>query len=202
MKEMLWTAIAWLVSRKPIADWIIQRAQRTPYTHLPGYMNRLWVFNAYKKQDGHEITPIPFLPSIRVHHILRKDLDRDHHDHPWDARSIILRNGYTERRLLDRDRFVSSEGYAGTSTNRIILTVDYGKLYEVEYKRQRGDTSALRFGEFHTITEVPDEGVWTLFFTFKYKGTWGFLKDGKKIPWRDYMEMYPEKPWATDEVQQ
>lgn len=26
-----------------IANWLIRRAQRAPYVHLPGYMNRWWL---------------------------------------------------------------------------------------------------------------------------------------------------------------
>jgi hypothetical protein len=35
--------------------------------------------------------------SLRLHHILRSDLDRHHHDHPFSFVSLILRGGYVER---------------------------------------------------------------------------------------------------------
>lgn len=68
-----------------IADRIIARAMRTPYRHLPGYMERYWLL------------PYGRLPiAARVHHILRSDSDRVFHDHPWPYLTIILRGGYTE----------------------------------------------------------------------------------------------------------
>ena len=176
MTNFLWRVFAWIVSRPRISAYLIRRAQKTPYTHLPGYMNRYWLFNAYRKVDGEEVTPIPWLPSIRIHHILRHDGDRHLHDHPWDARTIILKGHYVEKRLLPF--MVHATGF---------------------FTRNVGDTAPLKFGEYHSIVEVPDGGVWTMFITFGYQGTWGFLVDGVKMPWREYMALYPEKPWASEE---
>lgn len=180
----LWRIFAWVVSRPRIANWLIQRAMRTPYTHLPGYMNRFWLFNPYEKRSGQEVTPIRWLPSVRVHHILRRDNDRHKHDHPWDARTVILKNYYVEDRITDYG-----------------VTAD-GQFYERTSRSTRfpGDTAPILFGDYHSVAEVPEGGVWTLFITFGYQGTWGFLVDGVKVPWREYMEMYPEKPWASEEA--
>lgn len=166
MKEFLWSILAFILSRKPIADYLIRRASRTPYYDLPGYMNRTWLFNPYGKDANGDTLPPKYenLPSIRVHHILRRDLDDHPHDHPWDARSIILREGYVERD-------------------------EHGNVKV----RCTGDTFPIKFEQYHRITYVPDGGVWTLFFTWKYQGTWGFLVDGVKIPWREYFKLYPER---------
>lgn len=174
-----WESLAWLVSRKPIAAWIVRRAQRTPYTHIPGYMNRWWTFNPYQKVNDTEIARIPWLPSIRVHHILRRDNDRHPHDHPWDARTIVLDGWYDERRVTEwsgsmslGERAVRSEGYTGP----------------------------INHGSYHQITDVSEGGVWTLFFTFGRQGQWGFLVDGEKVPFPEYMKMYPDKAWASDDL--
>lgn len=178
-----WCIISWVVSRRFVADWLIRRAMRTPYTHLPGYMNRYWLFNAYEKKDGQEVSPVRWLPSVRVHHILRRDNDRHKHDHPWDARTIILKGYYVEDKITDYG-----------------VTAD-GQFYERTLRSVRlpGDTAPILFGDYHSVAEVSEGGVWTLFITFGYQGTWGFLVDGVKVPWRDYMQMYPEKPWASEE---
>lgn len=169
---MIWRAIAYLLSRPAVVAWLIARAARTPYRHLrtpdgtQWYMFRFWLFNPYpeKRTDEHG-QPIPdprsklmqALPSIRLHHIMRDDLDRDPHDHPWDARTIILRNWYNENR----------EGR--------------------HFMRRPGDTATLRFGEYHRITAVPEGGVWTLFITGKYRGKWGYMVDGAKVPHDEYL---------------
>lgn len=175
-----WTVFAWIVSRVRVRDYLIERAMRTPYTNIPGYMNRYWLFNAYDKVNGNEVTPIKWLPSVRIHHILRRDNDRHLHDHPWDARTVILKGWYTEVRL--------EHG----------LETMYENMRR-SFLRIRGYTGPINHGEYHTITSVSDGGVWTLFITFGYLSTWGFLVDGEKVPWREYMDMYPEKPWAQDD---
>jgi hypothetical protein len=72
-----------------IADRLIARAQRTPYRHIPGYMNRWWLL-PYGRLGI----------AVRVHEILRSDDDRAFHDHPWSYLTIILRGGYTEVKPL------------------------------------------------------------------------------------------------------
>lgn len=168
-----WTVFAWIVSRKPITRWLIRRAMRTPYTHLPGYMKRYWLLNAYESPSYH-----PWLPSVRIHHILRKDNDRHKHDHPWNARTVILDGFYDEEKVI---------AYNGPQE------------WTEHNRREPGDTNAIDFGKYHSISAVSEGGAWTMFITFRYMGTWGFLVDGVKVPWREYMAMHPEKPWAEEE---
>ena len=158
MREFFWRLLAEFLSLPRVSAWIIQRAQRTPYIHLDGYMMRWWLFNPY---DVEMSWWRKRLHSIRVHHILRADTDRYMHDHPWDARTIILRGAYMESYLHRGETLMAC--------------------------RFPGDTRAIRFGEYHRIDRVLDGGVYTLFFTWKYVGTWGFLVDGKKVPWREYL---------------
>lgn len=156
MIEVMWRLVALIVSIPVVANWIIRRAQKTPYTHLGDYMHRWWLFNPYRRQqDGSQKTRWPFPISIRAHHILREDQDRVLHDHPWNARSIILRGWYAEIR----------EG--GT-----------------HYSHGAGDTTRLRYGEYHRISKVSPRGVYTLFITGPYRGPWGFLVNGQKVPYR------------------
>ncbi len=162
----LWRAVAWLVTRPRVTTWLALRAAKTPYTHITAadnpnnvYMWRWWLFNPYRKDADGNVLParFPWLPSVRLHKIERPDSDRHLHDHPWDARTIILRGRYVEQRL-DATR-VRDAGYTGT----------------------------LKFGEYHRIEAVSRGGVWTLFFTWRKQGTWGFLVDGKKVPYRKYL---------------
>lgn len=162
---MIWSIIAKLCAIPRVADWLIARAQRTPYSPIMSpdgstlYMGRWWLFNPYPAKRW------TWLPSIRVHHICVEDQDRHLHDHPWNARTIILKGGYNEI-------VPSSNGYPGG----IALNV-----------RRPGDTFAIKFGQYHRISRVEDGAAWTLFITWKYRGTWGFLVDGKKVPWREYL---------------
>lgn len=159
---MMWSLLAKFCAIPAVAQWLFKRAERTPYTHIMSadgqsrYMGRWWLFNPYPESGASKRWA--WLPSVRVHHICRPDQDRHLHDHPWNARTIILANYYAEER---------EDG-----ATRILIA---------------GDTAAINYGEFHRITEVHPSGAWTLFITWRYQGTWGFLVDGNKVPWRKYL---------------
>ena len=158
----MYKLIAKIVSHPRVFNYLLNRAKKTPYSNIYGaedkelYMERYWLFNPYPKSGG--IRRYNWFPlAIRIHKIVKPDNDRHLHDHPWNARSFILKGWYREVR---QDNFIT---------------------------RNQGDTSRLNFGEYHRITEVCDEGVYTLFVTGKYRGTWGFLVEGVKIQYKKYL---------------
>lgn len=150
----MWKLLAKFCAIPWIANAIINYSKKEPYLHIGGYMNRWWVFNPYELDHTKSRWGLPF--SIRVHHILREDLGRDQHDHPWNARTIILKGWYIENRM----------GYRVT--------------------RNKGDTASLKATDYHHIEQVSPGGVYTLFFTGPYKHTWGFLVNGTKVPHNEY----------------
>lgn len=186
---MIWKLIARIASRPSVANWLIQRAQRTPYYHITSadgrhvYMGRWWLFNPYPDACGQQARPrhIPWLPSVRIHHICRADHDRDLHDHPWNARTIVLRGWYREERLCSALATRELENIS----DRVVTGGDQRHVFY----RAEGHTGRLLFGQYHRIIEVSDGGVWTLFITGRKRGTWGFLVDGNKVPWRTYLEL-------------
>lgn len=162
----LWTLIAWILSRNAVATAIINYALRTPYFHLPSnedpsYMERYWVFNPYvrknNKQGRSKYTWFPW--NIRVHWIKRADREQHLHDHPWNARTIILKGWYEEERLGDRFTWL----------------------------RYKGQTATIGYEQYHRIVKVADDGAWTLFISGPYQGFWGFLVDGVKIHYKKYL---------------
>lgn len=159
---MFWKIVAYICSRPRVAEYLINRSFKTPYYHITGpdgdiYMGRWWLFNPYATSGEKRRYQFPI--SIRIHHIRRPDSDRNLHDHPWNARTIILKGYYDEER-----------------EDGCVL-------------RKRGDTARLNFGEYHRIFTVAPGGAWTLFITGKYRGTWGFLVDGVKVQWRKYLRV-------------
>ncbi len=163
LNTAIWRVIATIVSTERVSDWLIQRAMRTPYTHIMSvdgkeiYMGRWWLFNPYPASGEAKRFGWGWLPSVRIHHIMREDDDRHLHDHPWNARTIVLEGWYAEEKPNGN------------------------------WHRFRGYTGRLLFGEYHRITCVPEVGVWTLFITWKQRGVWGFDVDGVKVPWREYL---------------
>jgi hypothetical protein len=163
MINLFWRIIAKVLARQAIAEWLIARAKLTPYQHIMSadgtemYMGRWWLFNPYSRETHKPA--LWWCPwSFRIHHIMRPDEDRDLHDHPWNARTIILRGWYIEQRQI------------------------------MWRRRATGDTARLNHGEYHRIDQVSPCGVITLFITSKWRGDWGFLVNGVKVPWRTYTE--------------
>lgn len=190
----MWNLIARILARPAIADRLIAYAMKSPYLHLPSnddpsYMARYWVFNPYSRETN--IPRFRWCPwSIRIHHIKRADSERHMHDHPWNARTIILKGGYTENRMAtgaDRERILD-ECLAPTDQ------MDPAKI-EAYYviDRRPGGTAKLGFGQFHSIREVVDGGAWTLFISGPWRGIWGFMVEGVKVNWRTYLHLEREE---------
>jgi len=187
---MIWKLIAYIVSSPTVASWLINRAQRTPYQHIQSadnterYMGRWWLFNPYPHGSDGDGRLYPWLPSVRIHHICRADRDRHLHDHPWNARTIILRGWYTEERPWHR---LSDEEAA--TADGILCTDEFRRGL---FHRVSGYTGRLLFGQYHRISSVSEAGVWTLFIVGKKRGTWGFEVNGAKVPWRQYLGLDEE----------
>lgn len=189
MLNLFWTLVARIVAMPRVADWLIRRAMKTPFNHLPSnddpsYMARYWLFNAYP-ESSQDRKRWSFPWSIRLHHIKRPDAERDLHDHPWNARTIILRGGYIEQRLLKQDDPTRAEALrrAGLPTDTKAELTEY-------FSRFRGQTATIRHNEYHAITSLLDDrlGVWTMFISGPWLGDWGFLRNGTKVWWRTYLK--------------
>jgi hypothetical protein len=141
------------------ADWLINYAQKTPYFHLNGYMERWWVFK-----------PIRFIPFCsRIHHILRSDTDRHLHDHPWYYLTVILKGGYWE--------VTFDEGKTFDPRYRYFIGED-GHSYK---KRWYGPGSIIfrKPNSWHRLVVPEGQTAWTWFST-----SWHVQKDYFK----DYKE--------------
>lgn len=174
----MWNLIARILARPTVANWIIKRAMRTPYSPIVKngklYMERFWLFNPYP--DTHKRWQFPI--SIRVHHILLPDQDRHLHDHPWNARTVILRGWYVE----ERQHIL---GWIGEDYD----SVPGPHKMLMPSLRKTGESAEIAYNEYHRILMLSRGGCWTLFITGCYRGTWGFDVDGKKVTWRKYLGM-------------
>lgn len=191
MKEFLWKVLAQVAVQPVVTALLLRQAKKTPYLHILSpvgdsvYMERYWLLNPYdRKTNKPRWSWLPF--SVRIHHIHRPDYDAHCHDHPWDARTIILRGWYREKRLATgehRDRILDA-----CLEPHEKLTADRSKIEASEVlARLPGDTAPLKFGEYHKIDKVSPGGAITLFITWKYRGKWGFWVDGAKVYWKTYL---------------
>lgn len=194
MKNLFWRVAARVLSSERVTDWLIKRATKTPYHHLASadgeelYMARYWLLNPYDRET-HKVK-YSWLPwSIRLHFIYQPDKDHHMHDHPWDARTVILRGGYREQVPGDdalRDQVLANlQNDPGLDAKMFTQakTVSFSEYHE----RLSGYTGVLKHGQVHRIDKIHEGCAVTLFITGKYKGPWGFLVAGKMVPWRKYL---------------
>lgn len=170
------------------SEALIRRAMRTPYFHLDGYMERLWLVPYRQRLDGVEGTgcgpvsvwhrPVAwFLQrlgiAIRIHHILRSDRGDAFHDHPWPYLTILLKGAYCEVKPVFRDGI-----YEGNDAN----------IYCA------GQILVRRSNSWHRLVLFDNESCWTLFITGRKQQRWGFLSHpDAKTYWREYVAQHPER---------
>lgn len=108
---------------------------------------------------------LPF--AIRLHewHRPDQDQDRDLHDHPADYRTIMLRGWYLEKTADNRFKTLSA-----------------------------GETRQYPKEHYHSVTHLGQhERGYSLFIYWGPHQMWGFMVNGKKVPWQQYVncEDYP-----------
>lgn len=180
-----WYAATFLRWAAPFAvNKLIARAKRTPYYNLPGYMNRYWLVpynvtivrqaepNHWPFTDGTGLVSWrrPFTRLVqmcglaaRVHEILRSDLGREPHDHPWWYLTVVLKVGYWEERY--------------DAAGQLVNTKWHGP----------GSVLFRRANSWHKLVVPEGEIATTLFITGAKSQSWGFNVDGKKVPYYEYL---------------
>jgi hypothetical protein len=105
-----------------------------------------------------------------VNHFHRGDEDEELHSHPWVGTSLILFEGYTERRLTT-----------------------HGDIRMIRYVE--GDLVPLNEGLYHRVS-LEGPSCWTLLVHGPSTRDWDFLdvKTGKKTPWREFIQQKGLKP--------
>lgn len=127
------------------------------------YMKR-WRILGYLSADSSRgkfiESKLPF--TVRIHKFFRPDTDKHKHNHPWNwAVSFVLWGCYTEERLFKNG----------------------------EHKLIVHKAPAINFisgDDYHRIVYLKGNPI-TLFITGKKRKSWGFLENGKHIPWLVYL---------------
>ncbi len=120
--------------------------------------------------------------AIRVHRIVSSD-EPVMHDHPWDYTSLILRGGYIETR---------PNWTEGLTPGHIVADDTAGGQPEMHgaVNRQWYGAGALlnrRAQDWHYLTLPAGSEAWTLFCTGAKQQEWGFLINGFKVRWTEYL---------------
>lgn len=144
--------------------WCAEHAQRHPYSHISGYMRRYWLIRIGTDPNSPAGTRYPRY-GVRLHYTTSSDVGH-FHDHPWPSISLILRGGYWELRpILDH-------------THRVIgVTRDWCGPGRLIFRRA---------GTWHRLELASGRPCTSLFAIGRKRHGWGFLVDGRKVPWREY----------------
>lgn len=110
MTEWMWRIVAWVITRRPINDWIVTRALRNPRWEIrdaEGNVSarRWWLFIPRKWCPVH----------AQMHMIPHAEAGPHLHSHPWSVRTIVLAGNCVEARGDGTSVFM---GVGGTSLTR------------------------------------------------------------------------------------
>lgn len=116
--------------------------------------------------------------TLYLHIFHKPDPGRELHNHPWDwCWSMCLWGGYTEQLALFQEFTFYTLGEKLQYHDLCIVNVDrYGMLP----RKFPGKT-------YHTVAALNRKRVVTLFAHGKQVREWGFWKDGKHVPWHEYL---------------
>lgn len=176
----------WALSKNPVGGYAGENDERWAYTIVGDdgspYLTRILLTRTRALKWLKDLTGL----GVYLHHFHRPDGDQDMHDHPWNVgASLVLNGAYVEERV---DQIVEQRVPSKCGDNW--CRVDDCRAYTE--RTVLTDTQLVRFfnyltGEdFHAVRSLQGD-VWTLFFTRGRFQDWGFLVDGAKVPWREYL---------------
>jgi hypothetical protein len=112
--------------------------------------------------------------SLKVHKALLSD-PADHHDHPWNYVSFIIKGGYTEETPIK---------YVNPEHERIAVSIGY-----MAYDKKFYKPGSLLFRDAskpHRLIISPNRPCTSLILTTRKFRDWGFVKDHE---WHSHKEI-------------
>ncbi len=166
ISEVLWSVLADRLADSPrVMAWLQRRAARTPYFDIYGpggtlYMRRWWLMPRWCLRFDPLLgypMPKPWMPFSVRVHHIVRP-DADRHLHDHPFNFRTLLQGWNVELRPDGGR-----------------TITAGETYRAPATR------------WHRISQLSEGGVWSLFIMGRRVNDWGFLVDGEKVPWREYL---------------
>lgn len=101
---------------------------------------------------------------IYLHHFVGDDWSNDLHDHPKRFISIGLKGGYVEETPFPGERRVDTP-----------FRAPWVRTFPAEHR--------------HRLRLTPETGkdCWTLVIVLKAVRPWGYWREGRFVPWREYV---------------
>ena len=171
-----------------IKQWLIRRAQRTPYFDLIHdgqlYMERWWL----RMPPGHGEHSSTYDKTksgigIRIHHTVRSDRGRDLHCHPWWNISIVLAGGYWEIVPISQQQPAILDAHC------------FRRIW-----RGPGSIVFRRANHRHRLLIPNGDSAWSLFIMGPWIRDWGFWTRDGWVYWRKYIGIAPGQDENTQPV--
>ena len=105
------------------------------------------------------------LGTLRLHHLLRADQNREPHDHPWGFFTWVIKGRYEEA---------------------VMCVHEYGTHF-MWVRRERWSLAYRGAEHTHKIIEVSEGGCWTICLTGWVRRPWGFWTDTNPPTFRPYV---------------
>lgn len=127
---------------------------------------------------------------LLVHRFMPGAADRDPHDHPRPFLTFVLRGGYTDMHPCPRCGPYPGATVACTFSDDAVYPAPpecglcHG-LHKVA-DRVRAPTVRYRAATHVHTTVVHDDGALTVVLMGPLVRAWGFFRDGRWWPWREY----------------
>ena len=166
----------WALSKNAPGSYAGEDDTRWAYTITTGdskYLTRILLSRLLGLKDLLGI-------GVYIHNFHREDIDQHLHNHPWGwAFSVVLSGSYTEERMV------------GLGEPEMV-----GILESRQVRQVITDVRRVRFfnrltkNDYHKVLQLHGD-VWTLFITGPRIQDWGFLVNGRHIPWKQYLGVVP-----------
>lgn len=127
------------------------------------------------------------VPKLLLHHFLPSREDQDAHDHPRGFVTLVLRGGYDD---LVPCEACDGEGHVsvlvGEDDSREEACPRCGARCVVLGEQLRAGMVRRRRAEYVHMTRTGERGAWTLALMFPVSRSWGFWREGRWWPFREY----------------
>jgi hypothetical protein len=120
-------------------------------------------------------------PKLLLHHFLPNREDKDVHDHPRGFLTVVFAGGYD-------DLVACPSPHAPWPMSGCALCIDNDGL--VVRDRLRVGSVRLRRADYAHLTRTDHRGAWTLCLMFPVTRSWGFWRDGRWWPFREYEQRF------------
>jgi hypothetical protein len=130
---------------------------------------------------------------LMVHHFLPNRDDRDVHDHPRPFLTLVLWGGYDDLVPCpdcDGSGYGDPEYVEGTNVPLLHGCPICRGEGVVVGDRMRPGMLKRRLAHHRHRTRVGEGGCWTLVLMGPLRRPWGFWREGKWWPWREYEDRF------------